>query len=156
MPRIDNLDSLLTSDDNGNSIIELDVFIIEGCSYGENLENLTQPQKDFFFNQTLEREINNGGFNQYFYNSSGTFAHQTVESLKAIGATATATVLQRAINEFPDSSVPEDESKRWKVLEEIQEAADLVWERLDNEFLEYREDLTTLNLNYVKRHKADF
>lgn len=49
-----NLEKLLNVTDYteiNNSIIELDNFIAELCSYGENLEKLTEPQKNFYFNQ---------------------------------------------------------------------------------------------------------
>jgi hypothetical protein len=108
MIRADNLETLLSSDDTNGSIIELDNFIGNLCSYGDDMDKLTEPQKQFYYNQSLEREINNGGFNQYFINPSGDFAHQTIQSLKAIGANTTADILQKAIDQFPDKKVPQD------------------------------------------------
>ena len=78
MTRIDNLETLLSSDDTNGSMIELDNFIGDLCSYGDKMDKLTEPQKQFYYNQCLEREIINGGFNQYFINSSGDFARQTI------------------------------------------------------------------------------
>ena len=69
-----DLEKLLSSDDINNSIIELDNFIGELCSYVDNMNKLTEEQKQFYYNQCLEREVNNGGFHQYFFNSSGNFA----------------------------------------------------------------------------------
>ncbi|MBW4362816.1 DMP19 family protein, partial [Flavobacterium taihuense] len=91
-----DLEKLLSSDDINRSIIELDNHIGELCSYGDEMDKLTESQKQFYYNQCLEREINNGGFNQYFFNSSGEFAHLTVESLRIIGAHITADILQKA------------------------------------------------------------
>ena len=87
-----DLEKLLSSDDTNGSIIELDNFIGELCSYGDEMDKLTEEQKLFYYNQCLEREINNGGFNQYFFNSSGDFAHKTIQSLQTIGANKTADI----------------------------------------------------------------
>ena len=151
-----DLEKLLSTDDTNSSIIELDNFIGELCSYGDDMDKLTEEQKLFHYNQCLEREINNGGFNQYFFNSSGNFAHKTVLSLKTIGANKTADILQNAINQFPNSNVPEDRTERQEVLEQIQETADQAWEELDQMFFSYEDDLNTLNIEFVRKNKDKF
>lgn len=156
MTKIENLETLLSSEDTNKSIIELDNFISDLCAYGDEMEKLTEPQKQFYYNQCLEREINNGGFNQYFINSSGDFAHQTIQSLKSIGANMTADILQKAIDQFPDKKVPQDRDERIEIVEQIEETANEVWEELDGKFFEYADDLNTLNLNFVRDHRADF
>src|SRR4051812_22979663 len=107
MKRIENLDELLLADNKNGSIIEIDSFI-------SNIEwnEMTEPQKVFYCIQELEREVNNGGFNQYFINLSGDYAHETIKSLHAIGANTTAVILQRAIDQFPDHRVPKDRHVR--------------------------------------------
>jgi Domain of unknown function (DUF4375) len=102
-----DIDSLLLNDTD-KLILDLDTYLCELSSYGHELEKLTEPQKTFYFNQYLEKEINNGGFNQYFYNSSGDFAHQAIISLRQINAIKTAEILQLAIDQFPNSTVPKD------------------------------------------------
>lgn len=156
MRKIDNIDALLSADNKNDSIITLDNFICELCEWGDNMDALTDSQKNFYFNQNLEREINNGGFNQYFVNSSGDFAHETILSLKAIGADKTADILQQAINHFPDKSVPKDRDTRIETVEQIQDTANDAWEELDQKFFEYQDDLNSLNLDFVKKHKDKF
>jgi hypothetical protein len=156
MTKIPNLDTLLKSEDTNGSIIELDKFIGELCDYGDDFAKLTEHQKLFYLNQNLEREINNGGFNQYFCNSSGDTAHETILSLKAIGADKTADILQKAIDQFPNKAVPKDRDERTEIVEQIEEVADKVWRDLDQKFYEYEDDLNTLNIEYVKKHKDFF
>jgi len=153
---MNNLESLLSSDDTDNTIIELDSFISELCSFGDDIEKLSQPQKQFYFNQCLEREINNGGFNQYFWNSSGNFAHETLMSLQLTGASTTADILQQAIDQFPNGIVPQDWTNRQEMVEQIEEIANEVWEELDQKFYEYADNLNTLNLDFVKQHIDEF
>lgn len=151
-----DIDALLSSPDTNNAIIEIDNYVCKLCSYGNNLDRLTEPQKNFYFNQNLEREINNGGFNQYFYNSSGDFAHETIVSLQTIGANKTADILQQAIDQFPNSAVPKDRAKRQEVLEQIEEQADKVWEQLDQTFNKCEDNLYDLNIEYIKQNRSSF
>ena len=151
-----DLDKLLSSDNKNNSIIEIDNFICELCAWGESLDTLTEQQKNFFFNQNLEREVNNGGFKQYFSNSSGDFAHETIDSLRIIGAEKTAAILQKAIDQFPGKTVLKDRIARQAVLERIEETADEVWEELDQIFFTYEDNLNELNIEYVRLNKDKF
>ena len=156
MTKISNLDELLKSEDTDRSIIELDDFINELCDYGDDFSKLTDHQKLFYLNQNLEREINNGGFNQFFCNSSGDNTHETILSLKAIGAGKTADILQKTIDQFPNKTVPKDRDERTEIVEKIEELADRVWNDLDKMFYEYEENLNDLNIEYVKKYKDFF
>jgi hypothetical protein len=151
-----DIDAMLTSNDSNNNIIELDNYICKLCSSGDKLEQLTEPQRNFYFNQNLEREINNGGFNQFFFNSSGDFTHETIGSLRAIGANKIAEILQQAINEFPNSSVPRDRTERQEVLEQIEDKANVVFEQLEQKFQAYEDNLNELNLKYVRENRNSF
>ncbi len=150
------MDQLLASDDTNGSIIDLDNFIGEICVYGDDYTKLTEPQKMFYYNQNLEREINNGGFNQFFCNSSGDNTHETILSLKAIGAEKTVAILQKAIEQFPNKTVPKDRVIRTEIVEKIEEFANEVWNLLDEEFYNYEDDLNSMNLEFVKKNKSEF
>jgi Domain of unknown function (DUF4375) len=54
--------------------------------------------------EALEREVNNGGYSQFFVNSSE-FAPTIVEALERIGCKKTATITQRAIKALGISEV---------------------------------------------------
>ena len=151
-----DLEKLLSSEDINISIIELDNYIGDLCTYGAEMDNLTKEQKLFYYNQCLEREINNGGFHQYFFNSSGDFALQTVKSLQTIGAKKTADILQKAIDQFPDKSILEDRTTRQGIIVQIEETAEPIWEELDQKFFAYEDDLNTLNIEFVRKNKDKF
>jgi hypothetical protein len=156
MSRIKNLESLITAKDLNASIIKLDDFIAEVCAYGDELENLSEPQKYFYFNQNLEREVNNGGFHQFFVNSSGNFAMETILSLKIVGAFHTVSILQMAIDQFPQGNVPNDEMERRELIEKIEGKASDEWNTLDKKFFEYQDNLNQLNMNYVRENSSFF
>ena len=156
MKHFERLDELLISDRPNVAIADLDTFIAEQCRYGDNLEVLTVPQRNFFYNQSLEKEVNNGGFEQYFLNSAGRFAHETLRSLRAIGAIKTSNLLQQAIRLFPGAVVPGDRTERVGLMKQVPDKVIEAWDELDQEFYAYEEDLVALNLNYVRQHKASF
>jgi Domain of unknown function (DUF4375) len=151
-----DLEKLLASADINSSIIELDNFICLICQWGEKIEILTYEQQQFYFIQNLEREVNNGGFEQYFVNSSGDFAHETLEALKIVGALLTATLLQIAIDEFPNQNVPKDRNERIDFIINLSEKTSEVWEKLDQKFFAYEDDLNTLNIEYVRKNRHSF
>jgi hypothetical protein len=56
--------------------------------------------------ETLEGEVNNGGFDQFFYNSAGNNTADTILALQAIGAARTADIVKRAAAMFPGGGMP--------------------------------------------------
>jgi hypothetical protein len=149
--------NIILSQENINAgIIELDDYIGALCAWGEDIDKLSGPQRNFYFNQNLEREINNGGFNQYFFNSSGDFTHETIQALTAIRALKTVHLLQSAIDQFPDGKVPVDRTERQNLMEQIQDIANPIWEDIDKVFFLYQDDLNSLNMTYVSENKDEF
>jgi hypothetical protein len=59
---------------------------------------LTSEERIILAVEALEREVNNGGYGQFFINSSREFAPVTVSALLRIGCPKTAAVTQRAID----------------------------------------------------------
>jgi len=152
-----DIEALLASDDSNSSVIDLDNYLGELCAYGENPGALTKPQLLFYLNQQLEREVNNGGFHQFFFNSTGDYSYETIESLKAIGATYTCDLVRAAIDEFPNSSIPEDIIVRRQLMIELwPDSENEKWNELDTKFFEYKDDLNELNLKYVAANRAEF
>jgi hypothetical protein len=59
---------------------------------------LSQEERTILAVRALDREVNNGGYHQFFCNSSKRFAPDIVKSLSRIGCRRTAKITQRAIN----------------------------------------------------------
>jgi hypothetical protein len=60
-------------------------------------QGLTDEERVVLALEALEREVNNGGYDQFFTNSSRVFAASAVESLRRVGCTKTADITRRAI-----------------------------------------------------------
>ncbi len=143
-------------DDPTDFIIALSDYIAEKCQYGEEMPALSHPERVFYITLTLEMEVNNGGFSQYFYNSSGNFAGELVGAFTEIGAVRTAEICRQAISAF-DREIPADRDARQDMLDEYEsEELDDRLNECDSAFYEYEDDLETLNYRYVLRNKASF
>lgn len=65
----------------------------------------------------LETEVNNGGMHQFFWNSAGDFARQTVDDLRLIGAPKTAAIVDTGCQLFPAGVPPSDTGDRRAQIE---------------------------------------
>jgi len=97
----------------------------------------------------LEAEVNNGGFDLYYFNSGGVLAEQTVEALDAIGAYETASILSAANRDVGQLPLPKDRDERSSRLDEISQTSK--FGALEAEFHEEREDRIGLLAAYLKR-----
>jgi Domain of unknown function (DUF4375) len=55
------------------------------------------PERIILAVASLEREVNNGGFNQFFFNSSRKYAYFVAEAFRLIGCPATASLCDQAV-----------------------------------------------------------
>jgi hypothetical protein len=70
----------------------IDLSESDKTAYGrtEDFAKQSTPQKVFSAIWALEAEVNNGGFSQYFFNTSNETAGFVVEALGTVGAPQTA------------------------------------------------------------------
>jgi hypothetical protein len=100
----------------------------------------------------LDAEVNNGGFDQFFFNSSGDYALETVEALNQIGAIRTAKLVQLACDRFPNALPPRDiATRRALMLEAVSPDAD-AFEDLDQRFYECNEPILDFIDAYKEKH----
>jgi hypothetical protein len=122
----------------------------------DGYEALTPAEQIAYCIDALEREVNNGGFRQFFENSSGDTAMETIASLEAIGAKRVAKLVRRAIAVFPGAVAPRDRDTRSALIDELSDTQTEAWETLDGEFYTYPDDLTRLLRRYVEAHRGSF
>ena len=103
---------------------------------------------------TLEGELNNGGFDQYFFNSAGDLAAHTIIALRAIGADGAASIVERAIKVLGQASIP-GRVDRQNALLGLSASKNEKLEQLSEEYLGYSDDLTLLLYRYISAHRAE-
>lgn len=134
-------------------VIALDNYVCVKCEYGDKISALSKPERVFFVMQCLEREVNNGGFSQFFFNSSGDYANEIVDACMEIGAIKTAEICKKAVSIY-GGEVPADRDARDELLDDEANAA--VLDECDEAFFEYEEDLASLCQTYALKNKEFF
>jgi hypothetical protein len=95
-----HLDDLLSSEGRfriDSLVVAVDQAIQEKRD-GVGLDGLTDEERVVLAVEALEREVNNGGYEQFFLNSTREFAPIVVGALARIGCRRTATITQNALN----------------------------------------------------------
>jgi Domain of unknown function (DUF4375) len=60
-------------------------------------KSLSAAERTLLAVEALEREVNNGGYSQFFFNSSVAYVPEIVASLRRIGCSRTSEITERAI-----------------------------------------------------------
>jgi hypothetical protein len=110
---------------------------IDGWTVYEQLADkpwaeLTEGQQLLVALGDLRSELNNGGFDQYFFNSAGDHATTAVDAARIAGQESLADLVSRAMEALPGGYSP-DRDRRQGALEDLDPDALAV---LDDEYFE--------------------
>lgn len=143
--------------ENKNSfIIAMDSWICKKCNYGDDMDKLSLQERIFFITQRLESEVNNGGFSQFFYNSSGNFTNELFDSFISIGAEKTAQICKKSVDVF-GCKMPVDGAEREAFIDQMfTDDINAVLNECDNMFYEYLDNIEELNFKYIIENKEYF
>ena len=154
-----SIDDIWTMENKNEFINNMSLYIAEKCSYGDEMDNLNDAQRVFRITQTLEMEVNNGGFSQFFFNTDGMFVNELASSFEKIGAMKTAEICKKAVGIF-GNAFPIDMDKIQEVLntddEETEEKNAQLLNECDMAFYGYEEDLEELNYQFIMKNKEAF
>jgi len=117
-------------------------------------ENLTPTERIVLTVEAMEREVGNGGFNQFFFNSSNEYAHELVATLREIGIPDIADIAERALraigaqpdwtyDDFEEASVDPDEP----IMEELNAC--------DSTYYNTEDGIANTLFEYIKKNKND-
>jgi hypothetical protein len=109
---------------------------------GRDWDTLTDDERALVAVGTLREEVNNGGFDQYFFNSAGDLAPWAVDTLVSLDLSPLERLLRRAMAVLGTDPYPLGRAQRQDRLEELGQT-DEAFEDLDEEYydLESRLDL---------------
>lgn len=119
-------------------------------------DKLAQPEKVFVCIWGLEGEVNNGGLDQYYFNSSGDHALDAVSSLEAIGAKHTADVIRQANALFGEKGPSPHRFTRQKQLDALGDAKTKKMNEIEEAFFKYEDKLEQLLETYVFKNAEAF
>ncbi|HEX3313631.1 MAG TPA: DMP19 family protein [Gemmataceae bacterium] len=119
-------------------------------------DKLSQPQKVFVCVWELEGEVNNGGFDQYYFNSSGDHALDATASLETIDAKHTANLVRQVNALFGEAGPSADRFARQKQLDALDDAKRTAMNQIDREFYKYKDKLGQLLEMFVSKNADAF
>jgi len=124
----------------------------------ESLLKLSKSEQAIYIIWNLEAEINNGGFNQYYFNSSGQFADLTPDALKLIKANKFSELVSRANNIYKKEHRKITKHQDGTIEGFSKSYDDNPLNELDNEFYDlYKtEKLGDLQIEYIRQNKNEF
>jgi hypothetical protein len=117
---------------------------------------LSTPQQVFLRVWAVKGEVDNGGFEQFFFNSAGDRAPQTIEALREIGAHSTARVVEQACTLLGSKGPPPISEAPQAALAKIYPRAEAIWTRLEDEFYSDPDRLDRKLVEYVIENKDHF
>jgi len=104
----------------------------------------------------LEAEVNNGGFNQYFYNN-GQFIDESYNGCLAIGAKKTAEIVNKAVETIMKEKEIQLEMRKKGTLEAFSESyKETKLGECDEAFFQNADNLQELQIKYIRNNYTDF
>jgi hypothetical protein len=119
------------------------------------VETLTPPERVVLVVEAIEREVNNGGFGQFFRNSSKEHAPNLVSSLEAIGRPEVAALARRAIAALRLGKQPLTVESIELALDRDSDPRDDALEELDTQYYETAGDLAPALFAYIKANAGE-
>jgi hypothetical protein len=117
----------------------------------EGYKSLSSEERVVLAIEALEREVNNGGYEQFFLNSSRDYAPIIVDGLVSIGCRRTGTITQKAIEVLGCKTLTSEAIERAMLVES--EDRDQSLFVCDNQYFARPEDIEGHLLAFIKTNK---
>ncbi|WP_405568970.1 DMP19 family protein [Winogradskyella sp. Asnod2-B02-A] len=124
----------------------------------DKMSKLTKGQQAVFSTWWLEAEVNNGGFNQFYFNSSGQFAEMAEIGFKTIGAEKFSELTLRANSIFTENKERLEEFDDGTMKSFSESYKDNPLNDLDTEFYKLydSENISDLRIKYIRENNKEF
>ena len=121
------------------------------------ITSLSPGLRAVYSTSLLEDEVNNGGFNQFYWNSSGQFAKESEDGLALIGAKEHLELMREA-NKIHEQEKPVFEKyKKIGTSEAFSKSYGATkLNTLDDKFYKMKESLSELRIKYIRTHPKEF
>lgn len=119
-------------------------------------DGLAAPERHVLAVRMLIDEVNNGGIEQYFVNSSGDHWPDAMAGLEAIGARRNHRLMQQVIGRFGPAGPSRDRDRRHHQLAKVVKQDTEFFSPVETEFYEDEEDREVLLMLYVAAHSECF
>lgn len=117
------------------------------------IDSLTTEERVILVVEALEREVNNGGYSQFFLRSSNEYAPMVVAALERIGCPEAARLTKQAIDIVGVDSTTANHSYPDAIAELASERVEAL-ERCDTEYFGVVGDLAVRLFQFIKSERA--
>jgi len=121
-----------------------------------HIAKATPGQRALYVLTLFMREVDNGGLEQFFFNSSGMYSEEVQKALRLLGAHDQLSAFEAALEIFPDGTVPEDQEERTDLVEAIPKQQRKRFFESLNERLYGEERLWPHFQRYIDAHPEEF
>lgn len=118
----------------------------------EGMQSLDDEERIVLAVEALEREVNNGGYDQFFVNSSRQFTPTIVGALRRIGCKKTAAITQKAIKALGISELTPKAIENAIAVDDEQRLAKL--NQCDDSYYNNTEPIAERLFAFIKTNKA--
>ena len=124
------------------------------------LEQASPGQRAAYALTWTESEVGNGGFEQYFWNSTGMLLDEAIAGARLVGAEEVEAVLRDAASFFPGGRAPESRAERQAGLDHLTGEESQRLARLDDRFFALLDHPTRSPSSrvesYIRGHPNEF
>lgn len=117
-------------------------------------KKLSQPELDILAVEAMEREVNNGGFQQFFVNSSKAYASSLPAALERVGCPIAAKIASDALAALKIQSTA-TEAKIDAAVSRLGDKASAVFGPLDGRYFQNKEPIADQLFAYIQAMKSD-
>lgn len=146
------IDDILASQDPWKVVPETFLRLISKAA--DTPEACSAAEWTVFRVWSLLGEVSNGGFDQYFFNSSGNHAGRTRDALRSIGDVQAVPILEEALGLFP-GEVSADRDVRWKQLDGLSQGTRGRFEALDRRLSAVTDGVVEKLAAYIRAHRLE-
>lgn len=146
------IDDILVSNDPWKVVPETFLRLISKVA--DTPEACSEAEWVVFRVWSLLGEVSNGGFDQYFFNSSGNHAARTIDALKAIGDDRAIPILWEAMALFPNE-VSADRDVRWTQMDALAKAQREKFDGLDQQLTACTATVVEKLAVYIRAHAEE-
>lgn len=123
-------------------------------SFRSGDDALSESEATVLAVEAFEREINNGGYGQFFYNSSNEYVGRIVADLARIGCAETARLTETAIAAL-GLEIPDPETVGKRVLEDDASLENSL-EKCDDAFFQMTDNIEGRLFAFIKANMKEF
>lgn len=123
----------------------------------EIVDGLSPGLQTIYTTYLVETEVDNGGFNQYFFNSAGRLADIALAGFRTLGATEHERLMREAIAVYERMRPRLDSAREAGTMEAFSETYEGgEFEAIDRRFYDLDTDLSALRIQYIRTHLDQF